>query len=225
MSPDNIGPLVAFLGGVLSFISPCVLPLVPVYLSIVTGYSLSELKEKEFSYKSLWSSLILFITGFTMCFVFLGASATTIGDFLNTHYLLLKRIIGAFLIFWAFYMWGIFRISAFSRTFQVKGLPQGKRVAPLFIGMAFGLSWSPCVGSILVPILSMAALKEKVISGMFLLFCYSMGIALPFVVVTLTLAKAMRFLSSIQMHYRKIEIVTAGIIFMFGLYLIFGGRL
>ncbi len=225
MNPDNIGPMVAFVGGVVSFVSPCVLPLVPVYLSIVTGYSISELKEKEFSYRNLWISLLLFILGFTSCFVLLGASATTIGDFLNSHYVWLKRIVGFFLIFWSFYMWGVFKIPAFSRTFQIKNIPQGRSVAPLFIGVAFGLSWSPCVGSILVPILSMAALREKVLSGMFLLFCYSMGIALPFVVVTLTLARTLQFLSSIQAHYRKIEIVTAGVIFIFGVYLIFGGKL
>ncbi len=225
MSSGEVGPFVAFLGGILSFISPCVLPLVPVYLSIVTGFSLSELTERNFSYRALGAPLALFILGFTLSFVLLGASATTIGAFMNSHYIVLKRILGLFLIFWALYIFGLFKISTFRRTFQVKRLPKGKVIAPLFIGFAFGFSWSPCVGAILVPILSMAALKERVFSGMFLLFCYSMGIALPFVLVSLFLAKALRWFSTIQHHYRKIEVITALAIIIFGLYLLSGGGL
>ena len=221
----QVGPFVAFLGGLVSFVSPCVLPLVPVYMGIITGYSFSELRSGNLSTKRLLLSLSFFIAGFTLSFVLLGATASAVGGFLDSHYLLFKRLVGVFLVFWALCLFGILKFDFLKRNFHIKDFPLSRSFAPFVLGVAFGFSWSPCVGAFLVPILSMAILKERMMDGVFLLFCYSMGIALPMVIVALFFSRAMSFFSFFQAHFRKIETITAGIIFIFGLYLIFGGML
>ncbi len=220
MSTSPVGPFAAFLGGVLSFASPCILPMVPVYISIITGYSVSELKERNFSLAEMVLPLSLFIAGFTLSFVLLGATATTLGDFLNRNYYFFRKLVGLFLILWGLMLATSFKVSFFNRTFTVNKGKGGSALGVFIMGIAFGLSWSPCVGAVLVPILSLAALKNTVISGMFLLFCYSMGIAVPLVIVCVAFAKAMSLLGSIQPHYRKIEIATGMVIAAFGAYLL-----
>ena len=220
MSASPVGPFAAFVGGVLSFASPCILPMVPVYISIITGYSVSELKERNFSLAEMVLPLSLFIAGFTLSFVFLGATATTLGDFLNRNYYFFKKLVGLFLILWGFMLATSFKVSFLNRTFAINKGKGGSALGIFIMGVAFGLSWSPCVGAVLVPILSLAALKSTVISGMFLLFCYSMGIAVPLVIVCVAFAKAMSLFGSIQPHYRKIEIATGIIIAAFGAYLL-----
>ena len=224
MNAEAIGPAAAFVGGLLSFVSPCVLPMVPIYLSLITGYSVKELREKDFSLSGLVFPTLMFVAGFTCAFVMLGATATTIGDFLSRNYVLFKRIVGVLLIAWGAMLLG-YKPSFFYRSYAVNKGSRGTKIGVFVMGMAFGLSWSPCVGAILVPILSMAALKKTLWKGIFLLFCYSMGIAVPLVAVSLALAKSMSLLGPVQEHYRKIEVVTGLLVAAFGLYLLTGGRL
>ena len=223
MKQLSIGPLAAFLGGLLSFASPCVLPMVPIYLSMITGYSIKELQNKDFSIRAVFVPLALFVAGFTSAFVLLGATATTVGDLLSRNYVMFKRIVGILLVIWGVMLLG-FKPAFFYRSFNINRGGGGSRIGIFVMGVAFGLSWSPCVGAILVPILSMAALKETLLAGIFLLFCYSMGIAIPLAVVSIALAKSMSLLSPIQAHYRKIEAATGILIALFGLYLLSGGR-
>lgn len=225
MNTTNVGPLAAFVGGMLSFVSPCVFPMVPIYLSMITGYSVKELQDRNYSVTSLLVSTFTFVAGFTCAFVLLGATATTIGDVLSRNYVLFKKIVGVFLVLWGIFMMGFFKPTFLMKNFTTKAGKTTSRIGVFVMGVAFGLSWSPCVGAILVPILSMAALRETMLSGMFLLFCYSMGIAIPMVLAAIALAKSMSLLGNIQAHYRKIEVVTGVIVVLFGIYLIWGGHL
>ncbi len=225
MNTTNVGPLAAFVGGMLSFVSPCVFPMVPIYLSMITGYSVKELQDRNYSVTSLLVSTFTFVAGFTCAFVLLGATATTIGDVLSRNYVLFKKIVGVFLVLWGIFMMGFFKPTFLMKNFTTKAGKATSRIGVFVMGVAFGLSWSPCVGAILVPILSMAALRETMLSGMFLLFCYSMGIAIPMVLAAIALAKSMSLLGNIQAHYRKIEVVTGVIVVLFGIYLIWGGHL
>ncbi len=224
MNTGSVGPFAAFVGGLLSFASPCVLPMVPVYLSMITGYSVKELSERNFSVKGVLLPTFLFVLGFTCSFVLLGATATTVGEFLNRNYIVFKRLVGILMVLWGLMLLG-FKPGIFYRSYNVNRGGGGSKIGVFVMGVAFGLSWSPCVGAILVPILSMAALKETVLAGMFMLLCYSMGIALPMVLVSMALAKGMSLLAPLQAHYKKIEIATGALVVAFGIYLIMGGRL
>ncbi|BAT71656.1 cytochrome c-type biogenesis protein [Thermosulfidibacter takaii ABI70S6] len=225
MNVDSVGPLAAFLGGLLSFVSPCVFPMVPIYLSMITGYSVKELQERNYSVKALLIPTLLFVLGFTCSFVLLGATATTVGDLLSRNYVLFRKIVGVLMVFWGVMLVGLIKPGVFFKNFTVNKGKTTTRLGIFVMGVAFGLSWSPCVGAILVPILSMAALKETVFSGIFLLFCYSMGIAVPLVIASIALAKSMSLLSGVQAHYKKIEVVTGALVVLFGVYLFMGGRI
>ncbi len=219
----GVGPAAAFLGGLLSFASPCILPMVPVYISMITGYTVGQLREGEFSTKRLVPPLFLFFLGFTVSFVLLGATATALGDFLSSNYVVFKRVVGLFLVLWGLMLAGLFRPSWFGKSFVVNRGGGGSPAGVFVMGVAFGLSWSPCVGAILVPILSMAALNKTVVSGVMLLFCYSAGIALPMAAVAVALTRFMSLFSVIQRNYRKIEVATGILIALFGAYLVVGG--
>jgi cytochrome c-type biogenesis protein len=225
MNANSVGPLAAFLGGLLSFVSPCVFPMVPVYLSMITGYSVKELQERDYSIRALLVPTFLFVLGFTCSFVLLGATATTVGDLLSRNYVLFRKIVGALMVLWGIMLIGLIKPGIFFRNFTITKGKATTRLGIFVMGIAFGLSWSPCVGAILVPILSMAALKETVLAGIFLLFCYSMGIAVPLVIAAIALAKSMSLLSGIQVHYKKIEVVTGVLVVLFGVYLFMGGRI
>ncbi len=200
-----VGITVALLAGIVSFLSPCVLPLVPSYLSFVTGMSLEDLQEGVDRRATLVHSL-LFVAGFSVIFITLGASASFLGVFLRYYEVWIARIGGVLIVILGLHLTGVFRIAPLmrERRVHVKDKPAGY-VGTLGVGAAFGAGWTPCIGPVLGAILTLAGTQDTVWSGVMLLSVYSMGLAIPFLLSALALdlflgafARFRRFLPAVE---------------------------
>jgi cytochrome c-type biogenesis protein len=178
--PATLGLLVAFAAGLLSFLSPCVLPLVPSYIGFLTGMSLPEVGARR---RVALTHAALFIAGFSLVFVLLGASATALGRALNHYQVWLQRIGGLLIIGFGLVCLGAIRFGWMGqeRRMQLEVKPVGYLGSAL-VGMAFAAGWTPCIGPVLGGILGLAATSEDVSRGMLLLAVYSAGLAVPFLV-------------------------------------------
>ena len=217
---DQVGILAAFSGGLLSFISPCVLPLVPAYLSYISGVSLDALKgdasEKGTTSKVVVNTL-LFILGFTVVFAALGATASFIGGFLRLYKTYINVIGGLLIIVLGLHLTGLFRIGFLDseKRFQVQGKPLGL-IGSFLIGAAFAFGWTPCIGPILSGILLIAADQKTIADGIFLLVIYSMGLGIPFLLTGIGLNYALSVFKAIKRNYRKIELVSGSLLILIG---------
>ena len=192
MESTHISIVGAFVAGLLSFLSPCVLPLIPSYITYITGISFSDLKEEHTSKKVRTKTIVhslLFIAGFTFVFMALGASATYIGSFLQERMDLIRKIGGLLIVVFGIHVSGLVNLSVLlgDRRIRLSKKPAGY-AGSVLVGIAFAAGWTPCIGPILASILMIAATEEKVYQGMLLLFSYSLGLGTPF------------FLSSLAMH-------------------------
>jgi len=183
MSPDTVGLLVAFSAGVLSFLSPCVLPLVPSYIGYLTGMSLDELTDAGRG-RRRWLALThgaLFSLGFSLVFVSMGASATFLGSVLIVHRIWLERVGGVLIILFGLLLIGVLRFPGMERDWRahLSDRPVGY-MGSVIVGIVFAAGWTPCIGPVLGGILTLAAASGTVLSGMLLLGVYSLGLALPF---------------------------------------------
>ncbi|MGE4267933.1 MAG: cytochrome c biogenesis CcdA family protein [Deferribacterales bacterium] len=182
---DNVSFYTAFLAGVLSFLSPCVLPLLPGYLSFMSGESIETLTsgDKKTARLKVFLGAVFFGLGFMLVFILLGAGATKIGMFLKEYKLIIGRVAGVVIIILGLHMTGIFRINKL--MMHKKWHYSSKKGAPFFVnafllGVAFVFGWTPCIGPILAGILSLAAAKETVSSGIMLLAVFGFGLWIPF---------------------------------------------
>ena len=200
----GIGIGIAFGAGVLSFLSPCVLPLVPSYLSFVTGMSLEDLKEGVDRRTTLIHSS-LFVAGFTGVFLLLGASASFLGQFLRVYEVWIARIGGLIIIVLGMHLAGILRLTPLMREKRIhlNDKPAGY-LGTLGVGMAFGAGWTPCIGPILGAILTYGMTQDTMWAGVGLLSVYSLGLAVPFLISALALDW---FLQTFQRFRRWIPIV------------------
>ncbi len=183
---ENISLLAALSAGLLSFLSPCVLPLVPSYLAFITGVSIEELSSQENVRqvrKKVILSALFFVFGFSIIFIALGASATFIGKFLSQNIRWVEIIGGLFIILMGLHFAGILRLRFLDRerAVHLEKKPLGL-LGTLVVGLAFGAGWTPCVGPILGSILMLAATTQSVVKGVVLLAFYSAGLGLPFLV-------------------------------------------
>ena len=179
--PQSLGPLVAFGAGLLSFLSPCVLPLVPSYLGFLTGMTIDEMSDRR-----RWAVIhaLLFVAGFSLIFIAMGAGATALGASLKYHKVWLARVGGVLLIVFGLYSMGVLRVALLDREQRVHldRKPMGF-LGSLLVGMAFAAGWTPCLGPVLGGILAMAGLQGgDVTRGVALLAAYSAGLAVPFLV-------------------------------------------
>ena len=220
----SIGILVAFLAGLLSFLSPCVLPLVPSYVSFVTGLGMEELEAGGDRVK--WVTLVhslLFVAGFTLIFLLMGASATYIGQLLRSYQDLIARVGGVVIIFFGVYLLGVIPIAALSRErrvhFQQK--PVGY-VGTVVVGMAFGAGWVPCIGPILGAILTLAATRANVAEGIGFLAVYSAGLAIPFVLSAVALTAFLAWFQKFRRYIRYVEWIAGLLLIFVGLLLVTG---
>ena len=174
----TFGLVVAFTAGLLSFLSPCVLPLIPSYVTFITGMSLDEVRASR---TAVLTHSLLFIAGFTLIFLALGATATTLGLVLTQYRGWIARIGGALIILFGLYLLGVFNLGAFARERRVHiaDKPMGY-LGTILVGVAFGAGWTPCIGPILGSILLYTSTAADLRRGLLLLFTYSMGLALPF---------------------------------------------
>ncbi len=194
---------VAFGAGVVSFFAPCVIPLLPAYVGYVTGVSLNELKEKGYApfRKKLLISSLLYILGFSIVFVLLGTAAASFGSSLRRYDFLIQRIGGLIILVLGLQFAGVLHLPFLARTKQFQ-LPTWVNklghARAFFIGIVFATAWTPCVGAVLGSILALAAVSGTAITGASMLFVYSLGISIPFMIVSLTLASAPKYLTFIS---------------------------
>jgi cytochrome c-type biogenesis protein len=218
--PATLGLFVAFAAGLLSFLSPCVLPLVPSYIGFLTGMSLPEVSGRR---RAALAHALLFVLGFSLVFILLGASATALGRALNYYQVWLQRVGGVLIIAFGLVCLGVIRVGALNqeRRVQVERKPVGYLGSAL-VGMAFAAGWTPCIGPVLGGILGLAATSQDVTRGMLLLGVYSAGLAVPFLIAAVALES---FLSWFQRFRRFLPWVmrVSGVLLIFvGLLMVTG---
>ncbi len=229
----NVSLLAAFVAGLLSFVSPCVLPLIPGYLSFISGVTLDEMRgtaggpsvaPSPGTRRRILVSSLAFVTGFSLVFVALGASATAIGQFLMARLTILGRIAGVVIILFGLHTMGVLEIGWLYKEKRLHSLrkPAGP-LGALLVGVAFTFGWTPCIGPILAAILAVAAAQESVGQGVQLLAAYSLGLGIPFVVTSLAINQFFAAFARIRRHYRAIEIASGALLVVIGV-LIFTNR-
>ena len=196
LQTQSIGLAVAFTAGLLSFLSPCVLPLIPSYVTFITGMSLDELTTRERDRRAVLVHSLLFVAGFTLIFVTMGASATFLGSLFIYAKEWVARVGGVLLILFGVYLLGLIRLPGAAREWRVhlSDKPLGY-FGTVMVGVTFGAGWTPCLGPVLGGILTLAATRESVGDGVGLLLVYSAGLAIPFLAAALLLD---RFLGSVR---------------------------
>jgi cytochrome c-type biogenesis protein len=225
---QNVTLLAAFAAGFLSFVSPCVLPLIPGYISFVSGASLEEMRGESAAQASrtqVFSTSLAFVIGFSIVFVALGASATAIGKFLLVQLPLLSKIAGAILIVFGLHTMGVFRLAFLEteKRMQAQRKPAGL-LGALLVGVAFAFGWTPCIGPILGGILAIAASKNSISEGVTLLAVYSLGLGIPFLLTSLAINQFFSATKRIRKYYHAIEVISGVLLVAIGL-LIFTGQL
>jgi cytochrome c-type biogenesis protein len=227
----NVTLLAAFLAGVLSFISPCVLPLIPGYLSFVSGITLEEMRgggslaaPRPGARRKAVIASLAFVLGFSLVFISLGASATALGAYLMERLTVLGKIAGIIIILFGMHMMGILRIGW---LYSEKRVQTQKKPAGFFgamvVGVAFAFGWTPCIGPILAAILAVAAAQESVGQGVKLLAVYSLGLGIPFIATSLAINQFFAASARIRKHYHAIEVVSGALLVIVGV-LIFTNR-
>jgi cytochrome c-type biogenesis protein len=231
---ENVTLLAAFGAGLLSFISPCVLPLVPGYLSYISGLSLDEMRgtttvaggagvgvavaASPAARRQVVLSSLAFILGFSLVFVALGAAATAVGQFLASQQAIFNRIAGTIIIVFGLHTMGVLRIEW---LYQEKRVHTSRRPAGFIgaglIGIAFAFGWTPCIGPILAGILALAGTQETVGEGVRMLAVYSLGLGVPFLATALMMNRFFVAMGRIRRHYHKIELISGALLVVIGL--------
>jgi cytochrome c-type biogenesis protein len=219
---DNVSLIAAFGAGFLSFISPCVLPLIPGYLSFVSGVSLEEMRDDTATVarRHVIVTSLAFVLGFSLVFIALGASASAIGKFLFRNSTILTRVAGALVIVFGLHTMGVFRIPFLETEKRLQAGSKPKTLlGAIMVGMAFGFGWTPCIGPILSGILTLAGSKETVMEGVVMLAVYSLGLGIPFLLASLTINKFFAVSARLRRHYHAIEVTSGALLVGIGLLL------
>lgn len=221
---DNISFILAFSAGLLSFLSPCVLPLIPAYISYLTGSAVAEINTNRTKLNLLYKS-IGFIVGFTIIFIIMGASISSLGKLFAANQNLFRKIGGILIIIFGLHTTGLFRIKMLYSEKRL--LPFGedrKNLSSVFIGMAFATGWTPCIGPILSSILIYAGSMETIRKGIFLLLMYSLGLAVPFMLTALAIGNFSKYFRKFS-KYLPVVSAISGILMMIMGILVFTNRL
>jgi len=227
---DNVSLLAAFAAGVLSFVSPCVLPLIPGYISFISGVTVDQIKGgtadaaggpvKAGRWRVLTTS-IAFVIGFSLVFVSLGASASAIGRLLLQQLSLLGKIAGAVIIVFGLHTMGVLRLGWLYSEKRVHTTRRPASVlGAVLVGIAFAFGWTPCIGPILAAILAVAATKETVGEGVQLLGAYSLGLGIPFLATALAIDRFFAAFARIRRHYRAIEMAAGLLLVVIGVLMV-----
>lgn len=213
---------VAFGGGILAFLSPCVLPLLPGYLGLMSGYSVSSLQEGTASRSRMLRVTLLFVLGFSIVFVATGAAATQISTFLARNQNVTEKVAGALIVGFGLLMIGmalsnkgILGVLSRERRLEVRPSRLGNWAPPV-MGFAFGFGWTPCIGPILGGVLLVAATQDTVAQGMLLLLAFSLGLGVPFVLAGIGLTKAFSAMKGFRRWMRPINITGGVVMAVFG---------
>jgi cytochrome c-type biogenesis protein len=211
-------PIAAFIAGILSFLSPCVLPLVPGYVSLISGTGIETLQEADAPLlRRVMVNSLMFIAGFSIVFIGLGAVATGIGQALHQYHDVFAKIAGVVLFIFGLHLTGIFKINALysdKRMHSVKG--SASPIGSFAVGFAFAFGWTPCIGPILSLILVMAGSQDTVLKGILLLAVYSAGLAVPFLLTSLGVNRFLAFYSRFRRHLHTVEVISGVLLIIFG---------
>jgi cytochrome c-type biogenesis protein len=220
---SGVGILAALVAGVVSFLSPCVLPLVPGYLSAVTGVSANELENA--SWRRVLGPSLLFVASFSAIFILLGLTATGLGSVLQDHKDVLTKISGALIIAMGLLFVGSLFITRLNKEWHVDALlERAGRGGPIVAGAAFAIAWSPCIGPTLGAILGAASLSDSAAHGALLLAVYSAGLAIPFILTAVAFSQMTTAFTVVKRHYQAIVAVGGVILIAMGI-LIWTGEL
>jgi cytochrome c-type biogenesis protein len=216
----SLGLLVAFAAGLLSFLSPCVLPLVPSYVGFLTGMSVSEAASRK---RLALLHALCFVAGFSLIFILLGASATALGRALKYYQVWLTRAGGLLIVLFGLYCLGVLRINALQmeRRVHLEDKPVGF-LGSVLVGMAFGAGWTPCIGPILGAILGLATAEQEVGRGMLLLAAYSAGLAVPFLVAAVAVEQFFDWFQRFRRYLPWVMRVSGVLLVVVGLLLMTG---
>lgn len=223
---QNVSILAAFAAGFLSFVSPCVLPLIPGYISFVSGVSVDEMRggaAPTTSRLQVFITSLAFVIGFSLVFIALGASATAIGKFMFAKLPLLSKIAGVILIVFGLHTMGVFRLALLDTEKRVHS--QRKPAGPIgamLVGVAFAFGWTPCIGPILGGILAIAGSRNSVAEGVTLLAVYSLGLGIPFLLTSLAINQFFGAAKKIRKYYHGIELASGALLIVIGVLIITG---
>jgi cytochrome c-type biogenesis protein len=215
----------AFIAGLLSFLSPCVLPLIPSYITYITGLSFADLQAEHPSHKVRQTAMLhslAFILGFTVVFVLLGASATYIGSFLNQHASIIRKIGGILILLLGVHVTGLIPITMLlgEKRVTLHRKPAGY-VGTFLVGLSFAAGWTPCIGPILATILMVAATEDNVYHGILLLLIYSLGLGIPFFLSSLAMHQFIVIFHRFKKYIRVFEICTGVFLMLVGVTIYF----
>lgn len=222
---ENVSVLFAFTAGMLSFLSPCVFPLIPAYVANLTGSTLGN-NRVEVSKRLLLARSLSFIMGFSLIFVLMGASASVLGQIFTHNRDIVQKISGLLIIVFGLQMAGILKLRflMMEKRWEAKLTGEKNIWRSLLLGMSFGAGWTPCVGLALSSILLLAGSANTVYSGMLMLFVYSLGLGIPFLAISLIITYSLRVVRKISRSLGMLSLINGWILIGMGL-LLYTGQL
>lgn len=225
MDPSQLSFGLAFIAGLVSFLSPCMLPLVPIYLSQLVGQSIYQSTGEEAERPARLTTFLhslLFVGGFTLAFISLGATASALGGFLSAHQFLLRQVGGVLLVIIGLHLTGLLKLPFLYRQKRFSFRPARPGYpASFLIGLIFAIGWTPCISLFLGSVLGLAAAGATLRQGVLLLLFYSLGMGLPFLLLGLAVDRVGRFLKKLRPHLSKIEIFSGVVMIAVGVMIYF----
>jgi cytochrome c-type biogenesis protein len=220
MAPESLSLFVAFTAGLLSFLSPCVLPLVPSYVTFITGMGLDDVSRAR---RTALVHALLFVLGFTFIFVALGAGASAFGQLLREYRVWIARVGGVLMVLMGLWMLDVIRIGALQqeRRMHLSDKPLGY-LGTVVVGIAFGAGWTPCLGPTLGAILLLAANESELTKGITLLIAYSLGLAVPFLLSALLLDRFLGFFQSFKHNIGRVNRIAGMLLVLVGILMFTG---
>ncbi|MDA8214960.1 MAG: cytochrome c biogenesis protein CcdA [Nitrospiraceae bacterium] len=223
---ENVSLLMAFGGGLLSFFSPCVLPVIPSYVSYITGISFEDLtgeQDKGRIRKVTLKNSLSFIAGFSLIFILLGASSSFLGSILSDYQDTVRKIGGVLIVVMGLYIAGILKIGFLmqDKRLHLQNKPAGL-LGSFFVGTAFAAGWTPCIGPVLGSILLYASTANSVTSGIELLTAYALGLGIPFLITSLAINTALSYFKKINRYMRVVSVVSGLFLVVVGILLFTG---